>query len=226
MPAGEQMGVEAYNYPLPDKSNLDPDHGSLGIASMVLSAQIEAHPASDKPAEDLSDRDPTHQKWSLGDWLTPEPAANNFCTVKDPTDTEQVLKYKPADPPLPDGDAGKPAIPSYSAKYHWRDVRFYNTPALPGTQLVADLDLTITEGLEDGGTLPPCTGTVHVVGLWPLVDCTSDNPDAGPIDETKCSAEADNSKGRPLGSGISPDLKTRCHETLKVCVLPGEPQTP
>jgi hypothetical protein len=42
------------------------------------------------------------------------------------------------------------------------------------------------------------------------------------IDESKCSTEPDNSKGRPTGSGISPDLATRCHPELKMCVLAKE----
>jgi hypothetical protein len=224
MPKGEQMGVEAYNYPLPDGTNLDPNKGSLAIAPLDLHAQIDSHPA---PA---ADSNTAHNKWSLGDWLTSEPGADNFCTVKDPYDTEQDLKYIEAVPPGPDGGGAEPAVPAFNAKYHWNSVRFYNTPALPGTQLVADLQLTFNEGLPDGGAGEPCTGTVHVVGLWPAVDCTSDPlPDGGapasPIDETKCSPEADPSKGRSTGSGISPDLKTRCHPDLKLCVLPGDPQT-
>jgi hypothetical protein len=218
--------VEAYNYALPDGTNLDPNHGSLGMESTVLNDQVLAHPPSDDPALDLSDRDTNHKKWSLGDWLTPEPDGTNFCTVKDPYDTEQVLKYRAAVPPDSTGDGGVAAIRAYSAKYHWKNPRFYNTPSLPGTQLVADLDLTITEGLEDGGAGTPCTGSVHVVGLWPQVDCAADDPaDTDGLDETKCSPEADNSKGRPTGSGISPDLKTVCHPVLHWCVLPGEPQT-
>jgi hypothetical protein len=205
------MGVEAYNYALPDGTNLDPNRGSLAIAPLDLHAQIDSHPASDTPADDLSDRDPNHKKWSLGDWLTPEPDSANFCTVKDPYDTEH-------------GGAGDPAILAYSAKYHWKSVRFYNTPTFPGTQLVADLDLTFSNGLPDGGLDTPCTGAVHVVGLWPAVGCASDD-DPKAIDPSKCSAEADNSKGRPSGSGISPDLKTVCDPVLQLCVLPGEPQT-
>jgi len=220
MPPGEPMGVEAYNYPLPDNTNLDPNRGSLGIAPLDLHHQIDIHPGS------AADSNTAHNKWSLGDWLTPEPAADNFCTVKEPYDTEQVLGYIPEVPPGPDGGGGEEAVPTFSAKYHWTSVRFYNTPNFPGNQMVADLDLTFTQGLEDGGAGTPCTGSVHVVGLWPMVGCEADDPaDPDGIDETKCSPEPDNSKGRPTGSGISPDLKTRCDPVLKLCVLPGEPQT-
>jgi hypothetical protein len=213
------MGIEAYNYGLPGNTNLDPNRGRLALAPLDLNGIIGEHAKSDP--------DTTHLPYSIGDWLTPEPDNSNFCTVKDPNDTVQNLPYEPG-VTYPDGGGIDP-VPSYSATYHWSNVRFYNTPALPGTQLVADLTLTTVQGLDDGGTEAPCTGTVHVVGLWPLVDCSADPLEDGglpspPIDETKCSAEADNAKGRPTGSGISPDLKTRCDPTLKLCVLQSEPK--
>ena len=53
------------------------------------------------------------------------------------------------------------------------------------------------------------------------------DPDAGAtptpappvLDETLCSAQADPARGRPLGSGISPDVLTRCDPDLQLCVL-------
>lgn len=222
MPAGEEHGVEAYNDALPDKSNLDINHGHLAIAPIDLNHQIDIHPG------DAGDPESSHQKYSMGKWTTSEPDPNNFCYV-DPAehDTETNLGYIPAVPGDPvDGGGAKAAVPAYSAKYHWRNVHFYATATLTGNQMVADLDLTRTVGLADGGPGEPCVGTVHVVGLWPLVDCAADDPaDTDGLDETKCSPEADNSKGRPTGSGISPDLKTICHPVLHQCVLPGEPQT-
>jgi len=43
------------------------------------------------------------------------------------------------------------------------------------------------------------------------------------LDETLCSAEADPAHGRPLGSGISPDVVTRCDPDLQLCVLAKAP---
>ena len=216
--AGEEMGVEAYNYPLPDKTNLDPNRGSLAIAPVPLDNIIHEHKSGDT----------ARKAFSIGDWLTPSPTDDNFCTVNAPTDTEQDLPFEPEES-YPDG-GGRDAVPAHYAKYHWTKVRFYATASLPGNQLVADVEITQTAGLPDGGAGTPCTGTVHVVGLWPLVHCDADPLEDGgappsPIDETKCSPEPDNSKGRPTGSGINPDLKTRCHPDLHLCVLPGDPQT-
>jgi len=213
---GEAIGVEAYNDPLPDNSNLDPNHGTLAMAPTALYGEIPNHP-----------EDKAHKAYAIGKWLTSEPAGDNFCTVDSPSDGEQDLAYVPAEA-YPDG-GGKPAVPALNMKYHWTNVRFYDTPALPGNQLDSDLTLAATVGQEDGGAGAPCTAQIHAVGLWPSVDCTADPlPDGGappsPLDETKCSPVADNAKGRPTGSGISPDLKTRCDEHLHLCVLQSEPR--
>jgi hypothetical protein len=213
-PMGEEMGVEAYNYPLPDNSNLDPNRGSLGMQSFELTAEMDHHPP---------DMDSNHKPYSLGDWGSAEPGGDNFCNVPSMNTAEQVLAYVPAKPPtLPDGGGGAAAVPYFAAKYEWKNVRFYNSPASPGTQLIADLTYTHQVGDADGGMGgPPCTETVKAVGVWPFADCSADE---GPgIDESKCSPFPDNSKGRPLGSGISPDLATRCHPDLHWCVLAKDP---
>ena len=213
-PPGEQIGVEAYNYPLPDNSNVDPRRGSLGMAPLELADRVGHHPA---------DTNPAHKTFSLGDWTSAEPGPDEFCVVNNPNPIEQDLVYVPAVPPGPDGGGAVPAFPSLSIKYEWNNVRFYNTPALPGTQLVADLVYTRNEGQADGGAGTPCTANIRVVGLWPAVDCTDDdNPMI--TDPTKCSPEPDNSKGRPTGSGINPDLKTKCEPDLHLCVLLSEPR--
>jgi hypothetical protein len=206
---GEQIGVEAYNDPLPDKSNLDPNKGSLGMQPM------------DFGAGDRENTNTAGKAYALGRWATSEPGGDNFCSVEQPNDIDQHFDYVPQGMPPADGGAPDPAVPELTLKYHWTNVRFYNTPAAPGTQLVADLQLTKTEGAADGGAGTPCTANYHVVGLWPAFDCSAD---MGPgIDETKCSPFADPSKNRPTGSGISPDLATRCDPVLKLCVLAKEP---
>jgi len=215
-PLGEEVGVEAYNYPLPDNSNLDPNRGSLGTPSFESTAEIDHNPP---PA---NDPDPTHLPYSKGDWATPEPGADNFCSVPSMNPAEQVLGYVAAKPPtLPDGGGGAAAVPYFHAKYTWSNVRFFNTPAAPGNQLIADLEYTKQVGDADGGMGTPCTAKVRVVGLWPFFDCSSD--DGMGIDESKCSPFPDNSKGRALGSGISPDIAYRCHPDLKWCVLAKDP---
>ena len=212
---GEQIGVEAYNFPLGDKSNLDPNNGSLGLEPIDLAAHIDEHGGKDTSNGRLP--------YSLGKWATSEPTGDDFCTVENPNAIEQDLPFVPGKPPTtPDAGDGEDPIPSLYMKYAWSNVRFYNTPASSGTQLVADLSFTRTDGAEDGGAGTPCTAEYHVVGLWPAFDCSADPPAMG-IDETKCSPFADPSKNRPTGSGISPDLATRCDPVLKLCVLAKEP---
>jgi len=205
------LGVEAYNDPLPDKSNLDPNHGSLGFQPLDFGQGTR------------SDDNMAHLPYALGKWASSEPGPDNFCSVVDPNDIQQDFAPTDAVPPGPDGGGAKPYVPSLSVKYHWSNVRFFNTPAAPGTQLVADVTYTRTEGLPDGGSGTPCAAQYHAVGLWPSFSCQDPN-DPTKVDPTLCSPFADNSKNRPVGSGISPDLVTRCDETLQLCVLANEPR--
>jgi hypothetical protein len=212
---GEMIGVEAYNYPLSDQSNLDPNKGSLGMQPLAI-------------ADEIGNRGPdtnaAHKPYALGDWGSAEPGGDNFCAVPSMNDIEQDLPAVPAVPPGPDGGGASPFVPSKSVKYHWTNVRFYNTPASPGTQLIADLSYSeqIGPGADGGAPPAPCTGEYKVVGLWPAFDCTDDNNPMA-IDETKCSPFADPSKNRPTGSGISPDLATKCDPNLHLCVLAKDP---
>ena len=211
---GEEIGVEAYNYPLADGTNLDPNRGSLGMQPLPIAEEI-GHRGPDPNT--------AHKPFALGDWATAEPTADNFCTVTNPNEIQQDLAAIPAVPPS-DAGPGEPFHPSLSVNYKWSNVRFYNTPAAPGNQLVADLVYTRQEGPgEDGGAAPPpCTATYRVVGLWPVAHCDADPPATG-IDETKCSPFADPAKNRPTGSGISPDIATKCDPVLQLCVLAREP---
>lgn len=213
---GEQIGVEAYNYPLTGENgvNIDPNRGSLGMEPLAIAGEI-----GDRGA----DMNAAHKPYSVGDWATAEPTPDEFCAVTNPNDIEQDLAAIPAVPPS-DAGAGSPFHPAISVKYHWTNVRFYNTPASPGTQLIADLSFSYQEGPgADGGAPPaPCTAEYKVVGLWPAIDCSADPPAMG-TDPTKCSPDPDLSKNRPMGSGIGPDLATRCDENLNLCVLARDP---
>ena len=211
---GEEIGVEAYNYPLPDKSNLDPNRGSLGFQPLAIAEQI-GHRGPDPNT--------MNKPYALGDWTTAEPTGDNWCAVASPNDIQQDLPAVPAVPGV-DGGMGTPFEPSLSVTYKWSNVRFYNTPAAPGNQMVADLVYTRQDGPgPDGGAAPPpCTATYHVTALWPVAHCDADPPATG-IDETKCSPFADPSKNRPTGSGISPEIAYRCDPDLMLCVLAKEP---
>jgi hypothetical protein len=212
---GEQIGVEAYNYPLPDRSNLDPNRGSLGMSPLSVAG---ARTTREERDPTKLDSNPAHNWFSLGDWGSSVPGDDNFCYVPNINPIEQDLGYIPGVPAGPDGGGAMDPVPALNVKYEWTNVRFYNTPASPGTQLVADLTLTQTTGQADGGAGTPCTSQYHVVGLWPAISCEDENH---VIDDTLCNAEPSN--GRAVGSGISPDLATRCDHDLRLCVLAKEP---
>ena len=70
-------------------------------------------------------------------------------------------------------------------------------------------DAGATADADDAGTAPDADDAG-----------SSDPPPPAPmLDETLCSPFADIAKGRPLGSGINPDVATRCDTALQMCVL-------
>ncbi|HMI82450.1 MAG TPA: hypothetical protein VK550_00080 [Polyangiaceae bacterium] len=204
---GEQMGVEAYNYPLDDRTNVNTNRGSLGMQPESVD---NAKAARGEAGEDTN---PAHKPYSLGDWGSPEPSTTDeFCTVPVINPIEQDFPAVAANP-----DGGEPTGgPALSLKYQWSNVRFYNTPASAGNQMVADLTYSKT---VDGGT---CTAQFHVTGLWPSVSCADDTAPDG-IDPTWCNSDADPSKNRSTGSGISSDINWACDPVLKMCVLAKDP---
>ncbi len=114
-----------------------------------------------------------------------------------------------------------PAVPATSIKYEWSNVRFYVTPAAPGTQLVGDLTYT-----KDG-----CVATYHVTAVYPSVSCQQLNADGDPVFDMAgnpvlapdlCLPEADPAAGRPTGSGINPDFPVECEPKTALCVLTKE----
>jgi hypothetical protein len=107
-------------------------------------------------------------------------------------------------------------------------------------------DVTVTQNItDDMGQPVSCTLDYHAVGLYPAIDCTAPvyklgadgkpevDMDGNPVvekyqaDPTLCSPDADPDNGRPTGSGINPDVKTKCvafvPDAQFYCVLDGEP---
>jgi len=211
----ERLGVEAYNYPLPDKSNADLNRSSIAIKGDSIAIAIGNHNGNE---------DTTHKSISQGDFGSAEPGGDNFCNVPSVTPAQQDLALIDAEPPPADAgpDAeGTKEIPATSIKYEWSNVRFYVTPAAPGTQMVGDLTYT-----KDG-----CISTYHVTAVYPSVSCqvTDENGD-GVFDDLGnpvlnpdlCLPEADPAHGRPTGSGINPDFPVECEPKTALCVLSGE----
>ena len=85
----------------------------------------------------------------------------------------------------------------------WHPVQMRRSP---GITFSSDVDYSQT---RNGVT---CSAKFTAVGLWPPVHCGSD---------VDCDPCADPLNGRPTGSGINPDLRTKCDVDLGLCVLAG-----
>ena len=96
---------------------------------------------------------------------------------------------------------------------------------------VADLDGGASEAAAPDGAEPMPDAAASDGAVASGEDATTSDSDAGMtsnppapmLDETLCSPVADLSRGRPLGSGINPDVLTRCDPDLQLCVLAKAP---
>jgi len=201
---GEQVFLQLYNAP---PGELAP--GSIAIAGTSIANAV---------GNSMPDPNTAHSPYSSGKFATALPNSDNFCDVPSLSVAEQDVPERPAIPP-PD-DAGPdametPAIPATKITYSWEKVRLYVTHATQGAQLVGDLTYTVDD----------CTAKYHVQALFPSVSCAVEVDDAGTMgpDVSLCDPNAAPEKGRPVGSGIGPDLKVVCDPTLLLCVLAGDP---
>ena len=94
--------------------------------------------------------------------------------------------------------------PAVTATYRFENTKFYVSARSPGVTFTSDLTYSETTA---AGT---CTAQIAAVGLYPAVACTT-NADCDPC--------ADVGAGRTTGSGIIPDLATRCYTNIGMCVL-------
>ncbi|WP_224246096.1 hypothetical protein [Hyalangium gracile] len=133
--------------------------------------------------------------YSVGALASESPGEDNFCDVPE-------LSASSLDVPEADSQ------PAQSFRYEWSNLRIYNTPAIPGTQFVADLRYT-----ENG-----CSAEYRVKGIWPVVRCAS----GGKPNEAACDPYPDFSVGRLRGSGINPIFPVKCDPVALICVLTGE----
>jgi hypothetical protein len=166
--------------------------------------------------------------YSLGAYDVVEPDANNICTVSTMSPTHIVLAEIPAvpdDPATPDVDESVPGQPAVDAKLVWSNVKVYVTAASFGTQVQADL--VDTRRTPTGDT---CTTSYSTVSLAPAVPCRLTDADGNPmmntdgtymVDATLCDPEADPTKERFTGSGISPNTDLECDTVTGFCMVKG-----
>ncbi|HEX8704306.1 MAG TPA: hypothetical protein VF815_36075 [Myxococcaceae bacterium] len=158
-----------------------------------------------------ADPAPLYEPTAVGEMATEFPGADNFCDVPELTPARLQAPALAAGFPdggtLPDGGI-PPAQAAQDITYEWSNLRVYNTPQIPGTQLMADLRYT-----SNG-----CTAEYKVKGIWPTVSCNT----GGKPDETKCDPLPDPSVNRLRGSGINRLFPVKCDPVALICVLTGE----
>jgi hypothetical protein len=138
------------------------------------------------------------------------PDSNDMCQVVNLGPAAQTFAVTPAT-----------ALPTDAVQYAWSDFNVYVTAAAQGTQFSADMTYT-----ENG-----CSASYHVVGVWPAVDCTA--PVYDPNDprhlnvigvvpnQDACNPCEEPSKGRFVGSGISPDFPITCKQLFPTSCTGG-----
>jgi hypothetical protein len=147
------------------------------------------------------DPDAPNQPHSVGELTTEAPGPDNFCEV--PSLTPARLEAR---------STGGATEPPLSVTYAWSNLRIYNTPAIPGTQFVADLRYTEND----------CAADFRVKGIWPVVKCGKKVGEEMVPDESKCDPHPNPAEGRLRGSGINPLFPVTCHPEALICVLTGE----
>jgi hypothetical protein len=216
---GEFVGMNVYNPPKGDDREIDASKATIAIQAMSMG--VLADDARD--TANATDPNAAHTQYSLGDYST-RPDANDFCSASNLAAAEQDIPqtaYTDAD--------GNPAVyPETRLVHEWNDVRLYMTFATPGN--AATGEVTMTREIKDPGTgnVDTCTVTYIASGLFPPVGCEATDAmgqGTGMPDDTRCCANADLAAGRPYGSRIHPDFRTKCDPVLLQCVLdwsPGE----
>lgn len=130
--------------------------------------------------------DESNLAYSLGN-LARAADAEGFCAATDLSIAHKEIPAGGGAPPL-------------SASYRWSNVRILSTARAPGTQMVADVEVT-----EDG-----CTAQYEVWAMWPGVPCGTE--DHRP-DDTVCATEGT----------INPDFATVCDPIGLLCVPARRP---
>jgi hypothetical protein len=213
---GEVLGVEVYNQPTADGTNVDPSKGAVYIRGESITSAVMDHGAADT----------AHPQNSIGTFEAAEPGGDTFCQLTNPS---------PAEQDLPDNDAGAPAT---TIKYEWSNVRFVVTPQTLGSQLVADLTYTrdtcvanyhvtalypSVQCLIDGTALDFCKCLYYgdPIPEYDRPKGSGISPDLfgfGPqFGDQACDKSAD------IAQAMENASKVRCDHVTHLCVLKGEP---
>lgn len=208
-----EVGLSPYFQPGSD-GQPDYERGSLAVQTAEIGTYFYTAEGFDVPNTSGGNI------YSLGDFASAKPGADNFCNVPELSPTELALAELAAIPDDAETEADEsfPGQPAVNARLEWSNVRVYVTADIYGTQM--DGDLVDTRTTPTGDT---CTYTYRALGLAPAVSCASTDEAGNPtIDASLCEPEADPAAGRIFGSGISPSARWECDPVTAFCMIEGD----
>ncbi len=190
---GDILGMQTYFQAGGPNGTPDYQTAKLAIRAESLGKMIEY-----ADAREVVDGDAVwYDANAIGSFSAGFPDDDGFCMAEDFAVARVSLpdiEAIPDDPTTPDTDEAQPAQPALDIEYRWSNARFVVSAEAQGTQFEADLDYR-----RDG-----CAAKYHVVGLYPVVPCVSDED---------CDDEQ---------NGITPDFAVRCNLVIGQCVLDAE----
>jgi hypothetical protein len=193
---GDVLGISTYYQAGGMNGTPDYENATVAIRPESLGIMIDYALAREVIDPNVIDPDVLfYRANAIGSFTAGYPNDDTFCMAED-FETSQVslpaIEEIPADPAVPDGgDETQPAQPAIDVTYKWSNARFVVSADAQGTQFEADLEYT-----QDG-----CTANYHVVGVYPPVECKTDD---------ECHDDT---------NGINPDFAVRCNTDLDLCVL-------
>ena len=192
---GDLLGIDTYYQEGGANGTPDYQNALLVIRAASIGDMIdyaEARGAIDESAID----DVYHSGNAAGFFDGGFPNDDGFCAVEAFDEDAHVvlpaIEEIPDDPMTPDDDESQPAQDAVDITYSWSNLRFVVTADAQGTQFEGDLEYS------DGTA--GCTASFHVVGLYPVVGCETDE---------ECNDDA---------NGINPSFAVRCNTDIGMCV--------
>lgn len=190
---GDVLGMTTYYQEGGKNGTPDYENADVAIRPESLGAMIDYAEARGAIDGDVV----FYRANAIGSFTAGFPDDGTFCMVEDFAASQVSLpeiEAFPDDPTTPDEDETQPAQAATDVTYQWSNARFVVSADAQGTQFEADLEYT-----QDG-----CTANYHVVGVYPVVPCATDD-------------ECEDDK-----NGINPDFALRCNAELGLCVLDGD----
>ena len=217
---GDQLGFGSYN-PVNKEGAPDLSKASLAIRSDRLGELV-----ANADANGITDTTKGDAPFAFGDFKQAFPDANDLCEPKEMASAHQVLPLVPGDDGGTPDDATDDIPPQDPVDFSetWTGVQVFVTAAAEGTEVKGHY------AIHD--ELAQCDAEYDVLALFPAVDCTSEDADGNTVgDDLLCSAVAIPEKGIAVGSGISPDVSTKCEDIGPAgspqffCLLDADPTT-